>query len=343
MKRRDFLKVSVVAIGALAMNRAAMAQDSQELIFNGAGGTWQDNARKSWLTPFSEKAGVKVIDTFPFDIGKLQAMVKTNTTAWDLTDIPAAQVGLAVSSGLTEPIDYKIVQRAGLPADLFGDHYVVYSKFSTNLVYNSKKYGERKPASWADFWDVQKFPGPRSMRKHPSPNLELALIADGVPLDKLYPLDVDRAFKKLDQLKPDIRWWTAGGQSVDLMTSGEADMGTMFHSRFYAIQNSPLEMIWNQSAHGGVYFVVPKGAKNKEAAMKLVDFILQPESQARMAINNGSSPANPAAFALIPADRTERLPTSPQNAKCSFQVDEAGYWAKELAVIQKRFDAWVLA
>src|SRR5205823_2462578 len=78
--------------------------------------------------------------------------------------------------------------------------------------------GGTQPKSWADWWDVKKFPGARSMRDHPVDNLEFALIADGVAMDKLYPLDVDRAFKKLDQIKPHVNvWWSTGQQPAQLL------------------------------------------------------------------------------------------------------------------------------
>ena len=60
----------------------------------------------------------------------------------------------------------------------------------------------RARSRWADLFDTAKIPGKRTFYKWSAPGvLEIALLADGVAPDKLYPLDLDRAFKKLDTIK----------------------------------------------------------------------------------------------------------------------------------------------
>ena len=123
----------------------------------------------------------------------------------------------ASREGLAEPIDWTIVKEDDLPpsavvADGFG---IAQNILGTALCYRSGKYRDGGPSTWADFWDVKKFPGSRSLCLSYSPRtLIFALLADGVPRDQLYPLDIDRAFKKLDQIKPHVKvWWREGTQS----------------------------------------------------------------------------------------------------------------------------------
>ena len=288
MNRRELLIGSSAALGTAVLSpvRNAAAQASKEVIFNGAGGSWQDNARKTWLDTFTAKTGIKVTDTFPFDIGKLSTMVRTNMVQWDVTDCPAAFVTTAMNRDLVEPLDYKIIDRSTLPDDFMGDKWVAYGVFSSNIVYDKRRVpGPNVPDSWKDFWDLKRFPGPRSFRKEPPIALEAALMADGVPMDKLYPLDLDRAFKKLDEIKKDVRWWTAAQQGVQMIADGEVTMGVTFPSRAISAraQGAPLEVVWNQGIMARTRFVVPKNAPNKENAMRLINWLIQFDQQARFA------------------------------------------------------------
>lgn len=337
-----------LCIGAVASSISApfvsgARAQSRELIFNGGGGASQEAMFRSIREPFGNQNGVKVIDTFPFDLGKLSTMVRTKTTAWDVTDIPSAQVGVAIERGLLEPIDYSMVERAGLPDDVFGEYTIKYGYVSSNIVYNKSRIKpEAAPTDWASFWDQKRFPGPRTLRKTPAVTLEYALLADGVPIDALYPLDIDRAFRKMDEIKPYVRWWTTGGNSMDLLTKGEADIGTTFSNRAIVAQKDgfPLEVVYNQGALTGLYYAVPKGARNRQDAMRLLNHVIQAEAQAVMAEVSRYSPVNPKAFALIKPETAAELATSPANAKNVFRVDELGYWRTNLEEITRRFDAW---
>jgi putative spermidine/putrescine transport system substrate-binding protein len=348
MKRRDFVISSGAALAALAMPQVGtlQAQGAKEVVFNGAGGSWQDNVRKAWLDTFTAKTGIKVTDTFPFDIGKLSTMVRTKTVQWDVTDCPAAFVTVAINRDLVEAIDYTLVDKSTLPPENYGDKYVAYGIFSSNIVYDKRRIpGPDVPKSWKDYWDLKRFPGPRSFRNEPPIALEAALLADGVPADKLYPLDLDRAFRKLDEIKKDVRWWPSAQQSVQLIADGEVAMGVTFSSRAVTAraQGVPLEVVWNQGIMARVRFVVPKGASNKDNAMRLVNFIIQPEQQARFAMLNNSAPANPKAFELINPAIAPDLPSFTANREKMFMLDELGYWGKNSEAVFKRFNSWLVA
>src|SRR5207247_9117368 len=102
---------------------------------------------------------------------------------------------------------------------------------------------------WVDCVDVQKFPGSRGLCINDSPRtLIFALIADGVPADRLYPLDIDRAFKKLNEIKPHIKvWWREGNQSQQLIRDGELYMMSIWNGRATELKQAgvPVELVWN--------------------------------------------------------------------------------------------------
>ena len=82
-----------------------------------------------------------------------------------------------------------------------------------------------------------------------APDAETLLLADGVPADKLYPLDLDRAFKKLDEIKPHITvWWTSGAQSAQLLNDGEVDMVMAWNGRVSALtkEGAKVAFTYNQ-------------------------------------------------------------------------------------------------
>ena len=140
--------------------------------------------------------------------------------------------------------------------------------------YNTDAFkGRPAPQSWADFWNVEKFPGGRAVFDKPRYMLEFATLADGVPKDKLYPIDIDRAFRKLDELKPHITlFFRQFDQARQLLATGAVTMSVASPAVISEAkrQGAPVEMVWNQGVVAYDYLTIPKGTKNKSAAMKYI-------------------------------------------------------------------------
>jgi putative spermidine/putrescine transport system substrate-binding protein len=346
MNRRELLvNGAALAAATFSATKKSFAQ-TDDLVFNGAGGSWQDNARRAWLESFSKKTGIKITDTSPFDLGKLSTMVRSRTVVWDVTDCPSVFVPIAMNNNLLEPIDYSIVDRGTLAAENYGAQFVAYAVYTSNVVYDARKLAEgNRPSSWKDFFDLKRFPGPRGLRNQPLIALEAALLADGVPASQLYPLDVERAFRKLDGIKSEIRWWSNAQQGVQLIANGEVVMGMTYPSRAFAARREgvPLEIVWNEGLIAWNRLVVPKGARNKTEAMELINFIIQPEQQASFSNANRSAPANQAAFSMIKPDVAEEIATNPKFYSKLISLDELGYWGEHGDTLNKQFQAWLVA
>jgi hypothetical protein len=130
--------------------------------------------------------------------------------------------------------------------------------------------GKNPPKSWADFWDVDKFPGARAARKHPYDTLEFALMADGVAPEDVYPLDVDRAFKSMDRIKPHIDiWWTGGAQTSQLLKTGEVDLTFTWNGRSQVAidDGAPVEMVWNGAMWAYEGWCILNGGPNVDFAV----------------------------------------------------------------------------
>jgi putative spermidine/putrescine transport system substrate-binding protein len=194
-----------------------------------------------------------------------------------------------------------------------------------------------------DFWDVKRFPGPRCLYDRSFSCLAFALLADGVPPDKLYPMDIDRAFRKMSELKPHIKvWWREGSQSQQLIRDGEVDMIAMWSARAVDLieDNVPLELIWNGAEIYYANLLVPKGDPNAAAAWEFCNFVAQAKPQADFAMLLPYGPANPGARALMTEARLRQTPAWPDNERLAFQHD-ATWIAPRLAQIRERWTQWL--
>jgi putative spermidine/putrescine transport system substrate-binding protein len=218
--------------------------------------------------------------------------------------------------------------------------------WSTVLAYNADKLTSA-PTSWVDFWDTKKFPGKRGLRKGAKYTLEFALMADGVAPKDVYKVlagkdGQDRAFKKLDELKPSIQWWEAGAQPPQYLASGDVVMSSAYNGRIAAVQKeSNLKVVWN----GGIYdfdaWAIPKGLDKTraEAAKKFIAFSVQPQQQKTYSENIAYGPANTLAVPLLAKDVLKDMPTTPENIANQVQID-VSFWADNGEQLEQRFNSW---
>jgi putative spermidine/putrescine transport system substrate-binding protein len=240
---------------------------------------------------------------------------------------------------MTNPDDMDpAVRRDDMMADIY---------FSSVLGYNSQAFPTGKqPRNWAEFWDIKKFAGPRMLADIASGaiDLEFALLADGVPKDKLYPIDVNRAFKSLDRVRPSIRkFWDTGALSAQMLADKEVVLGSIWNGRLQAAadKGAPLAIEWSEAMLQSQYWAVLKGSKNAENAQRFIDFACQPELQAALAKMIPYGPTNRQAFKSIPADLAARLPSSPENRQKAF-IQNGKWWADNRPMVSERWTQWLL-
>lgn len=317
-----------------------------QIVVNDSGGAMQNAMRSAFYNEFEKRYGIKVVNTSPVDLGKLQAMVKSNNIEWAVTEIGGQDAILAERSNLFEPLDLKIIDLSRYPKHL-QDRKFVFPKgvYSTVMGYRSDAFKEgNRPKSWADFWDTKKFPGPRTMQNAPVDNLEFALLADGVAADKLYPIDLDRAFKKLDQIKKDVAvWWTTGAQSAQVLIDKEAVLGTAWNGRYYVLidQGAPITIEWNQGAMKESSFGIPKGAKDAYWGQKFLALVSEAKAQGIYANIIGYPGLNLDATKFTDAKLIPFLPTSIENFPKQWWTDLA-WWADNGPAVTEQWSRWML-
>lgn len=314
-----------------------------QIVVNHSGGSMGSAMRKAFFAGFEKKYGIRVVETSPVDFGKLRAMVQSGNVEWDLTEIGGQDAIRATQMGLLEKIDDKIVDRSHYPEKTRTPYVFASSVYTTIIGYRTDVFKNNDhPKSWAEWWDVKKFPGARSMRNHPTDNLEFALIADGVPKDKVYPIDFDRAFKKLDQIKPHIAtWWSSGQQPAQLLLDKEVVLATGWNGRFYDIikKGAPVGIEWNEGALKQGSFAIPKGAKSPYWANKLISEMSVPQQQAIYASELGYPGLNLESLNYVDAKVKPYLPTLYVDKQ--FWISDEWY-AENGNKAQELWNAWML-
>jgi putative spermidine/putrescine transport system substrate-binding protein len=332
---RKFILTTVAAI-ALGVGSPAFAAD---LVFSSWGGTTQDAQKAAWADVFSKATGINVLQDGPTDYGKIKAMVDAGGTNWDVVDVEGDYAVQAGQAGLLEKLDFSVIDKSKLDPRFVTD-YSVGSFYYSFVIGCNKDAATACPKTWADLFDTAKFPGPRAFYKWSAPGvIEAALLADGVPADKLYPLDLDRAFKKLDTIKADIIWWTGGAQSQQLLASAEAPFGSFWNGRLTALTDTGVnvETSWDQNITAADALVVPKGTKNKDAAMKFIAQATGAAEQASFAKATGYAPINLGSGALLDEKARNSLPDKQSASQVNADMT---YWAAKRDAIGERWYAW---
>jgi putative spermidine/putrescine transport system substrate-binding protein len=276
----------------------------------------------------------------------IKVQVDAGKVSMDFAELAAGDCIAGANGNLWEKLDYSAIKTDGIDPALVQPTWVGgLTYYSTVLAWNTQKYGDNAPKTWADFWDVKKFPGKRAMYNNPYTMIEIALMADGVAPDKLYPPDLDRAFKKLRELKPNVvTWWTSGAQSAQLLKDGEADMSPMWNGRVSTIVKvgAKVDFTYNQGLLGVDCMVVPRGAKNKELAMRVLNRLLAPDIQANIPRLIDYGPVNAKAFATgkIPQQDAAKINSSPENARLQVTLDDV-WWGTNRARVQERWDSFI--
>ncbi|WP_042264089.1 ABC transporter substrate-binding protein [Paraburkholderia heleia] len=336
-----------LAAFAGALPVGALAQGKQ-IVVSDPGGPYTGAYRSAFYDPFEKATGIKVVSVARESqpVAQFAAMVQTRNYMWDATiltlsdDIPYLQ-----ANNFLEPIGLKASDYPQLITNAITPDWLGVDVYATVLAYRQDKFAQNGPKSWADFWDVKRFPGRRCLRRSPIDTLEQALLADGVPLDKLYPLDVDRAFRSLDKIKPHVNiWWTSGAQAMQAIQSGDVDMISTWNGRAQAARDggAPVQIVWNEGLYSVEGWGIPKGTPRADMAKQFVRFCADAHRQAILTRTLAYGPTNRDAFASIPAARADILPTAPGNLR-DMRLPSPQWWQTNRQKVTERFNTWIIS
>ncbi|WP_170984322.1 ABC transporter substrate-binding protein [Rhodoligotrophos defluvii] len=350
VSRRHFLLgaagagVAAAGIGLPAI-RPSRAQAGR-VVYATWGGSWEAAIKKAWFAPFTKATGIEVVAVQDNTYGKFQSMVESGSTEWDVVETNPDFQYIGAERGLLEPLDFSIIDKSKI---MSGDGFVTeYSVpqvlWSRLMAYNTKALNNKVPEDYKALFDLEGFPGKRAFYTNPNSGaLEAALLADGVAPDKLYPLDIDRALDKWSEIRDHIIFYETNAQAQQYISDGQAALSMMPDGRALAAvkDGSPVAIQYNQSILTWSSMVVPKGAKNRENAMKFLAFALSPEGQAAIANEYTYGPVVPDAFKFISPERAKILSGGPQQQGKYIMANEK-WWAENLEKASERLTEWRL-
>jgi putative spermidine/putrescine transport system substrate-binding protein len=344
----------VVALGvALVGAGVPVPGDAAELVIQTWGSAVTEGETKAFYDGFEKATGAKVVKVVATSdaAAKLEAQIRSGNIEWDIISGFSAPRFLAFSKrGWLEPVDYSKVPGAkALVPEARWAHGVGTEVDTIVIAYNARTLApEKRPQTWADFFNAEKFPGPRMMNNWGTAwgNITLALLADGVTRDKLIPLDLDRAFRTLDKIKPHVRvWFKSGAQQIQAFADGEVVMCACWDGRMQQArqQKVPIEFSWTQAVQFMTYWGIVKGSKNKELAHRFLDYTTDPKRQAVFTEYAAYSTSHPQAVDYLPeADRKNTSMWPANRARTVSLTEKEMDWIVEnLNTINERWNAWI--
>lgn len=360
-------KMSALAVTTALCAPSAFAEEmANELTLVSWGGAYQASQHKAYVEPYlAQNPDVKIIwdESSAEAVAKIRAMNEAGNVTWDLVDAVASDSMRLCDEGLAEEIDHDEVLAAapdGTPAsEDFGD-LIVSDCFVPQIVY-STTFGYRtdlidQPDSVCAIFDTEKYPGKRSLQKRPIDNMEWALYCDGVAKDEIYDVlgtdeGVDQALAKLDTIKDQVVWWTAGAETPQLLADGEVVMGSTFNGRLFsaiAEQNQPIGMLWDMQSFDLDGWVIPAGlpADRKARVMDFLKFATDTQRLADQAAYISYGPARASSAPLVGKhaelgiDMAPHMPTDPANAGNVHTYDYE-WWADNRDDLDAKFQAWL--
>ncbi len=329
--RRRFL--GELALGASTLLLAAHFQPasaSEQVIVQVGTGDWAQSMVEAYVKPFEEETGIEVVIVNDWgDANKLKLWHENGAAEWDVTFVTGVDALRAARAGHLQPIDYS-VHDANILENFEevakGEFGVGVLAYSVVLAYYKDQFSGAAPQNWAEFWDVEKFPGKRTL---PHPQTQqgpwyLAALADGVPPDQLYPLDVDRAFASLEKIRPHIvKWWQNGSENQQIFADRIADLGAAYNGRIGNLQKEglPIEIEWSQGELEMDFWVVPSYAQNAANAQKFIAFTTRAKRQADLFTRIPYGPTNALAYDYLDEETAAMLPNNPTLASKQFYRD----------------------
>lgn len=315
--RRKFLTMCAaagIAPTLLAVSGRANAEAHEIVVANWGGDSSKVQERVLGV-PYTEETGIPVyFDSSPLE-GRIKAMVESGTVIWDVMDIDNFSAIKLGKEGFLRPIDYSIVSRDTVPGTSF-EHGVAAYVMSYVIAYDKSKFPDGGPQTWADFWNIEKFPGKRSLYKWLTGALDAALMADGVAKDEIYPIDLPRALDKIRQIKEHVVFWESGAESQRLLRDGEVSVACIWNSRANMLEKETDGRItyhWNEAVAYGDAWSVPKDNPAGDLVWPFIASMQQVDKQLALLADLAAGPVTEEANLATPAELKRLNPVHPEN------------------------------
>jgi putative spermidine/putrescine transport system substrate-binding protein len=324
------------------------AASARDLTVVSRGEALNDATRKVFAIPFAGAAAIPTqTESWDGGLDALHGQAKGADSVWDVVQVDADELATGCNDGSLERLDWSAIGGR--------EHYLPQATFDCGvgamvntlvLAWDRDKFPGTP--SWADFWDVAKYPGKRALPHSARGNLEIALMADGVAPGDVYktlasPDGVDRAFRKLDQLRPYLAFWQDGAEATHMLVSGDVLMTSAPADRVAAANRSDHRNFgtqWTGSLYEFLCWALLHGTANARQAVQFLYFAGTPAIQGQLVAVAGTGGLAKGANDLLPPDIAALSPSNPVNLTAGLHID-SGFWHDNQARLSQRFDAWL--
>jgi putative spermidine/putrescine transport system substrate-binding protein len=311
-----------------------------------------------FVRPYEKKNGVRVnVVGYNGGIAEIRDQVESANVTWDVVDLTQADSIRACNEGLLERID-DVKLPKGIDGSSAQDDFVNGALnpcgvgvivWATAFAYSKDAYGGAQPKSIADFFDTRKFPGARAIRNDPTVILEWALMADGVARDDVYATleteqGVKRALKKMDAIKAGLQTWQTGREPIRLLNSGDVAMSMVWATTGATASAEPganFAMVFDGRVIELDLFGIPKGSRNKEAALDFIRYASSSTALAEMASYLPNGPTRRSSLSLLSDEVLKQIPNGPAYRDQVSILADAQWWSRNHAALEEAFKAWI--
>ncbi|MGG5888340.1 extracellular solute-binding protein [Falsiroseomonas sp. HC035] len=344
--RRQWL----AACGALALaGRGARAQNPRDLTVVSWGGAYQDAQRDVFFRPWMTAQNERILEeTWDGGIDELRRRIQPGPNTWDLVQVESEELLIGCDEGLFEPMDWDAIGgREAYRPEAVSHCGVGAIQYSFILAWDRPRVAN-PPRGWVDLFDTTRIPGRRALRRGPKTTLEIALLADGVPRNRVYAeLATERglaqAFRKLETIRADLAWWERGSEPTQWLAAGEVALTAAYNGRI-ALANAQdgrdFGIAWQQNLTTLDSWVIMRGSPNRARALEFLRFAGQPQVQAGLPPRIPYGMTAQGVEALLPSPLLARLPTAPSHLEDSLRIDDR-FWVDNLDRLNRRFEAFL--
>lgn len=332
----------LVTMSTACGSSAGSSGGGKTLTFVSTGGAFQDHQNEAWLKPYTAKTGTKFRNDGPTNGAKLKTMVESGNITWDILD-QFPSFAMQYCGTYLEKLDFTIIDRSLYPPNVVSDCAVPAYFSTTLLMYDTSKFGANPPTVLADFFDTARFPGKRVVSPSVTGGmLEMALLADGVAPDKLYPLDVDRALRMYAKIKKDMVVPENFGQVQQAMETYQVTMALSSNSRAYhTIKNGKTwAPVWDKNMIDWDALMVVKGSPNKDEAMRFIAFESQDAQQKAFSELEPVWPINDRIKPNL-NESMQKINAFAPGVKTTLIYKDAAWWAANADATTQKWLAWL--
>ena len=364
-----FALTAIATVTTAADEMPACENCGDQMTIVSWGGAYSNSQLQAYHKPYTEMTGVEIVndESSAEAVAKLRAMNEANNVTWDVVDVVASDAIRLCDEGLAMEIDADSQLAAapdGTPASedfgdlLVSDCFIPQIVYSTTVGYRTdvEAWGDNTPEDICAVFDTATFPGKRSLEKRPINNVEWALLCDGVAKDDVYDVlstdeGVAQALAKLDTIKDDVIWWSAGAETPQLLADGEVLIGSTYNGRLFSVieeQNQPVAMLWDAQVFDLDGWIIPTGLdeERQNRALHYIKFATDTQRLADQSKYISYGPARASSAPLVGQhaelgiDMAPHMPTDPNNAQNTFLYNYE-WWADNRDDLDAKFQAWL--